>query len=213
MLFISNSKSCITIYRHRQHDAFGNCIAIECLDGKMEVIDNPIGILTNDPPLKDHIASLSKYNHLSAENAPAVTINGVQIQPLIEGEGMVGLPGDWSSPSRFIRLATMIRSANQVTGALERVNFALHLINAIDRPLGVTKIPLFGDLVNLVETVRWFVIKDLTNRVLYYGSYSDWTLRAVDLSKLLKSSSQRFQPLDVDTDRQTVVDMTDKLLG
>jgi choloylglycine hydrolase len=95
---------------------------------------------------------------------------------------MLGLPGDVSPPSRFIKIATLLHVAIPVDTITNALNLAEHVINNVDIPLGLVREPSSGNATN--ETTQWVVFKDLTHRVLYYRTYADMSLRAVSLDKI-----------------------------
>jgi choloylglycine hydrolase len=84
------------------HDASGKCAVIEWRNGEMTVFDNPIGVACNWPHLDWHLTNLRNYINLSDRNPAAITIDGVELGAMGQGPGMNGLPGDSSSPSRFV---------------------------------------------------------------------------------------------------------------
>ncbi len=85
------------------HDAEGNCAVIEYVGGRLNVHRNPLGVITNAPTFDWHMTNLRNYIHLSAENAPPVVLAGETFAGFGQGTGMLGLPGDFTPPSRFIR--------------------------------------------------------------------------------------------------------------
>ena len=87
------------------HDKTGASLVIEWIDGRQRVFDNPIGVATNDPHFDWHLTNLRNYLNLGPVNPRDVTIDGVQLSAMGQGAGMTGLPGDSSSPSRFVRAA------------------------------------------------------------------------------------------------------------
>ncbi|MGC1177972.1 MAG: linear amide C-N hydrolase [Methyloceanibacter sp.] len=85
------------------HDASGKSIVIEYVDGKLNVYDNPLGALTNSPPFDWHMTNLRNYVNFSMTNIPPVKLGSVTLEPFGQGSGMLGLPGDFTPPSRFVR--------------------------------------------------------------------------------------------------------------
>lgn len=164
------------------YDASGKGIVIEYIAGKMTVHNNQIGVLTNSPAYNWHLTNLNNYVHLLPQNPNPVVDNGVTFAATGQGFGMVGIPGDISPPSRFIKIATMQRVIVQPNDAVSLVNMAQHLINNVDIPLGLAREPNKGNYTN--ESTQWVVFKDLTHKVFYYRTYDNLTLRSVDLTKL-----------------------------
>ncbi|OIQ49338.1 Choloylglycine hydrolase [Pseudodesulfovibrio hydrargyri] len=164
------------------HDAQGNSMVAEWIDGKLNVYDNPLGVMTNEPPLPGHWANMRNYVNLSNRIHPALELNGVTFKGTGNGSGLFGLPGDCTPPSRFVRAAVLGNFAYQPKNAEEAVVFARHLLNQVDVMKGVSrdKTPQ-GEV---ADYTQWTAIEDLTNRVLYFADYGDQTLRAIDLKKL-----------------------------
>ena len=163
------------------HDAAGNNLVVEFLEGRQQIHDNPIGVLTNSPHFDWHLTNLRNYVNLQADNASPVTISGITIKPSGQGSGWRGVPGDWTPPSRFVRTVNFTRAALPAKNASEAVTLAGHILCTVDIPRGVIRDPQHPDI---HESTQWIVIKDLTNRVLYFRDYRSFNLRAVDLKKL-----------------------------
>lgn len=162
-------------------DATGKGIVVEYIGGKLQVYDQ-VGVMTNSPGYSWHLTNLTNYLHLTPTNPPAVITEGLQFSSNGQGFGMVGLPGDASPPSRFVKTATLLHLAiptDNITGAL---NLAEHVINNVDIPLGLVREPGSGNATN--DTTQWVDFKDLTHKVFYYRTYGDMTVRAVSMDKL-----------------------------
>ena len=84
-------------------DATGQSIVIEFTDGKVKIYNNPLGVLTNAPNFDWHMTNLRNYVNLSQDSIPDKKIEKLDFKPLGAGSGMIGLPGDMTPPSRFIR--------------------------------------------------------------------------------------------------------------
>lgn len=163
------------------HDSSGKSIVIEFLNGKTEIFDNPIGVLTNAPEFPWHLANLRNYTRLTNQQASAVNVNGFSVGPVGQGAGFMGMPGDWTPPSRFIRAAFLVNFAAKGKTAESGVNIAAHILNTFDIPLGIVA----SD--GIYEFTQWIVIKDLKNLVFYYRAYENLILKKIDLK------SQDFQ--------------------
>jgi choloylglycine hydrolase len=176
------------------HDAEGNSIVVEFIGGVMKIYDNPISILTNSPPFDWQIANLQNYLNLSPENPNSVEFRGVTIAPPGQGTGLLGVPGDWSPASRFVKTFTLLRFAKQAENNEEAVILAEHLLNAVDIPLGDVRDPgkETGDY------TQWVVIKDMTQKAFYFRSYNDLSLKRIDMKKLnFDRENKNSLPLDM----------------
>lgn len=191
------------------HDAWGNNLVIEFINGEAIIHENPLGVLTNDPPLDWQINNISQYNYLTPESAASIEINGTIVPTIGTGSGMIGLPGDWSSITRFVRIATAVRFAIQPKTAEEGVELANHILNIVDLPKGMMIKRI--ENTKLYETTQWVIIKDLTNKILYYHCYTDSTLKAIDLKKITFHAGNKYNKLNVHATSPTIIDVTDKL--
>jgi choloylglycine hydrolase len=188
------------------HDAQGNSAVIEFVDGQQKIYANPGTVLTNAPTFDWHMTNLNNYIRVSADNAQPVSVRGTILAPPGQGGGFLGIPGDWTPPSRFIRTTAMLAFAKPASSATSGVNLALHILNAVDIPLGDVR-PKAGEIEHSDYT-QWIVIKDLTNSMLYFRSYDNLNLRALDLKKLDFSENKPAQDLAAVSGGSPVIDIT-----
>ncbi|WP_199728352.1 linear amide C-N hydrolase [Achromobacter sp. K91] len=161
------------------HDRSGASIVIEPINGELRLHDNPMGVLTNSPPFEWHMINLGNYVKLSATEAPALRIEGQTIAPSGQGSGLLGVPGDPTPPSRFVRAIGYSISASRQAPGLPSVKLAEHIANSFDIPKGWIK-PT-GQHAELMDYTQWTTVIDLSNLRYYVKSYDDQTLRLVDL--------------------------------
>lgn len=164
------------------HDAQGNSLVAEWIDGQLNLHDNPLSIMTNEPPLPAQWANLRNYVNLSPMMQHDLKLDGMTVSGTGNGSGLLGLPGDCTPPSRFVRAAIIREFAYRPEKGEDAVVFARHLLNQVDVMPGVSreKTPQ-GES---ADYTQWAGIMDLTNRVLYFADYADQTLRMIDLKKL-----------------------------
>ncbi|MDM7851567.1 choloylglycine hydrolase family protein [Pseudochrobactrum kiredjianiae] len=162
------------------HDASGASIVIEPVDGKLKIYDNPVGVMTNSPSFDWHLTNLRNYLKMSPLNADTLKIGGMAFTPLGQGSGLLGIPGDSTPPSRFVRATAYVQTVeNQANGA-EGVRLTEHILNNFDIPKGwiqtaeELKIPL--------EYTQWSTIADLKNHTYYVKMYDDQVLRGIDIN-------------------------------
>lgn len=161
------------------HDATGASLVIEPIDGTLKVYDNPLGVMTNSPPFDWHMTNLRNYVKLSSVNATPLTLGDVTISPLGQGSGLLGIPGDGTPPSRFVRALGLTISAAQVPSGPQSVRLAEHILNNFDIPKGWVRDQPHDN--NQLEYTQWSSVADLENRVYYVKTYEDPVLRAIDL--------------------------------
>jgi choloylglycine hydrolase len=191
------------------HDADGKSIVIEFIGGRQKIHANPVGVLTNAPEFDWHITNLRNYIRLTSYNPAPVKIGNITFRATGQGSGVFGIPGDWTPPSRFVRAAAFTSLADPVKNSIEGVVLAQHILNTVDIPLGVIKEHKKG--VGLTEErTQWVAIKDLKNKIFYFHTYDDLSLRAVDLKKIdLKRGKTRSVPMK--SGSYGITDISDKL--
>lgn len=164
------------------YDTTGKGIVIEFVKGKTNVHENRIGVVTNAPTYDWHMTNLRNYINLTPLTPTPVVVRGVTFAATGQGAGMLGLPGDISPPSRFVKMAIMLQTVFSITNAMEAVNLAEHIINNVDIPLGFVREAKTGNATN--EYTQWTVFKDLTHKSFYFHTYRDLNLRSVSLMGL-----------------------------
>ncbi|WP_422928655.1 linear amide C-N hydrolase [Singulisphaera sp. PoT] len=164
------------------HDATGACAVIEFTDGEMRIFDNPLGVITNAPTFDWHLTNLRNYVNLSPTNVPPVDVAGIKLGPLGQGSGWLGLPGDYTPPSRFIRAVAFSQGAEPAPTAEAGVNLAAHILNTFDIFAGAVRSK--DPSIPFLEITQWTVYADITNKCFYFKTYDDQRISKVDLTKL-----------------------------
>ena len=162
-------------------DKSGNCLVIEPLKGKLVTYENKLGTFTNSPTFDWHMTNLRNFINLTPFNAKPVTLNGIKFEPFGEGSGMVGLPGDFTPPSRFVRAAIFSGTAIPSQNANDAVFQLFHILNQFDIPVGVTR-EKAGDVTYTDET-QLTCARDPQSLKYYFKSYKDQTIKVVDLKQ------------------------------
>lgn len=184
----------------RVSDKQGNSIVIEIMDhGKINIHKNTAQVLTNSPDYSWHVTNLNNYINLHPGTSAGQKINGVEAQSFGVGSAFVGLPGDISPPSRFVRAAFYVNSAPEMQTGQQAVSQAFHILNNFDIPLGSE----FNDkshIPDLPSATQWTSVIDQTNGLLFYKTMHDSTIRRVDLSSLnFDAKTESKQALDSGT--------------
>lgn len=192
------------------HDASGKNLVIEFIGEKVKVYDNPLGVMTNRPDFEWQINNLRNYINLDAHDKTDKLLNGLKLEPTGVGSGMLGLPGDWTPPSRFVRVAYALDAALPVGNASEAINLAEHLLNIVDIPKGAIK-ESPAPLIHLEGYAQWVVMKDLTNLILYYKTYENTAWKMVDLKKFSLEPEARTKSIVIDDKQQKIIDVSAEL--
>ena len=120
----------------------GRVVVLEFTEGKAKFYENPLGVLTNSPNFPWHMTNLANYINLrSGSSQPLQLAKDLQVKPLGGGTGMLGLPGDFTPPSRFVRAAMLQSSAPLLPDAQQTALQAFHLLNCFDIPIGLQHAP------------------------------------------------------------------------
>jgi len=192
------------------HDANGKNLVIEFINGEIKVYDNPLGVMTNRPDFAWQMNNLRNYINLDAHDIKDKTLNGVKIEPAGVGSGMLGLPGDWTPPSRFVKMAICISAVLAPENSGQAINLAQHLLNTVDIPKGVIK-ENPEPLITLEGYAQWVVIKDLTNLVLYYKTYDNLALKKVDLKRFDLTANAAERSIAINDMNNLFIDVTSEL--
>jgi choloylglycine hydrolase len=190
----------------------GRSIVIEYLNGSMTVFDNPLGVITNAPSYDWHMTNLRNYINLSPIALPGVKVENLDFKPLGAGSGMIGLPGDFTPPSRFVRAVAFAKTARPTADAEETLYEVFRILDSFNLPLGAAEGSDAGSAsktAGMRSSTIWTVAQDTENRVLYYHTQHNRRVRSVDLKAIDFSGSKRIlhAPLDKEK-RQDIEDAT-----
>jgi len=169
-------------------DKSGKSIVVEPIDGKVVVFDNPVGVLTNSPTFDWHMTNLKNYVNLRPENAKPVVLNGAKINALGQGTGMLGLPGDFTPPSRFVRAVVFSMTAIPEKNALRGVYQVFHILNNFDIPVGVAR--TVHDGVIYSDYTMLTTVRDPKNLRFFYKTYEDQRMKMLDLHEINKNGKK-----------------------
>jgi choloylglycine hydrolase len=182
------------------YDKTGASIAIEPLGGKLVVTDNPLGVMTNSPTFDWHMTNLRNFIALNPRNVPPLTVDRTTFRPLGQGSGMLGLPGDFSPPARFVRASVFTATAIPEKDAEHGVLQVFHILNNFDIPVGVAR--EVADGVIHSDYTMLTVARDPQALKFYWKSYDDQSIHVVDMNRLdldsknlLKLSTASKQPI------------------
>ncbi len=116
-------------------------IVLECVEEGLKIYDNPWNVLTNNPPFEYHLLNINQYMHLHEGQSINHLDVSVNLKNFSLGFGALGLPGDYSSVSRFVR-ACFVKSKLLLTESKEdTINQFFHLLNAVSMPKGCVLCP------------------------------------------------------------------------
>lgn len=148
----------------------GRCVVVESTETGLHILENPSGVLTNEPPLPHQLTHLAEYGNLTP-NQPQ---EGWQ-SPHSRGAGSLGLPGDYSSPGRFVRAGFALAHA---TPTDQPVGQLFHLLSTVAVPEGSVRLTDGGQV-----TTRYQAVMDLRQGAYYYRTYGCHRIHAVGLGR------------------------------
>lgn len=144
------------------------CLVLEPLSEGLRVCKNPFGVLTNNPPFEYHRLNMNNYLNLSAQSPENRFSDKLNLSPYGQGMGASGLPGDFSSSSRFVRAAFL--KWNSVCGKNEVSNVSqfFHILDSVAMIRG-TVITEHGKY----DQTRYSCCMNAQTGMYYYKTYED----------------------------------------
>ncbi len=153
-------------------------LVVEPMAGGLRVFDDPMGVLTNNPPFPYHRQNLVNYMGLSTHDPENRFGPGLAFTPHSRGMGALGLPGDLSSPSRFVRAAFARANARSGGGEMESVSQVFHILQNVAMPRGL--VDAGG---GRFDVTQYTSCCNADTGVYYYTTYENPGLTAVALHK------------------------------
>ena len=189
----------------------GRAIAIEFTKGVTTFHDALLGVMTNAPNYDWHMTNLRNYVNLSAVAIPTKNIAELEFSPVGAGSGVIGLPGDYTPPSRFVRAVAFAQTARPTDTGTETMYEMFRILDNFNLPLGVAE----GDGVRDSEGMRsatiWTTAYDTKNLILQYHTQHNRLVRQVDLKKIDFDASEKITYIQLDKKKeQTIEDVTPK---
>lgn len=206
-----------TPFHYTLHDAGGASVVIEFAQGKQQVIDNPLGVMTNGPEFAWHMTNLNNYTFLSNKDQSRLELGGLKFTQPDSGIATAALPASNTSVGRFVRAVYYSQFAEKAKTPEQAVTTLAHIMNNFDRPRGITTDERFeSDISNIAapgvvghstyttEYTSWTALSDLRRLQFSVRSYDSLNYIHFDLSDLMKENSPKTIAL-----RKIPVDMTD----
>lgn len=185
-------------------DFTGRQVVLEIIGGVPHFYENTLGVLTNAPGFEWHMTNLNNYVNLKPGTAGPTKLGNIEMTAFGSGSGMLGIPGDVTPPSRFVRAAFYQSTAVPQQTAYAGVMQAFHILNNFDIPVGV-EFPIGQVPVNMPSATQWTAVIDMTGRKIYYRTMYNSVIRSIDL-KTIDWDSVAHQVHPMDTDKmQTVI--------
>lgn len=151
-------------------------ITVESVKEGLKVYDNPVGILTNNPPFDYHMTNLNNYMSLSINPPENHFGEKLSLAPYSRGMGAMGLPGDLSSASRFVKAAFTLLNSRCGSSAAESVSQFFHVLKSVEQQRGCV---YMGE--GQYEVTIYSCCCNADKGIYYYTTYDNSRISAVDM--------------------------------
>ncbi len=153
-------------------------ITVESVEDGIHIYDNPVGVLTNNPPFDIQIAGLDAYMGLSAKEPRNTFAPAIPLEHYSRGMGAIGLPGDLSSRSRFIRASFVKMNSLSGSGEKESVSQFFHILGSVTQQRGCCEA---GD--GKYEISIYTSCCNASKGLYYYTTYDNHQITVVDMHR------------------------------
>ena len=165
-------------------DTKGNSIVVEpSIENGFKIFDNPIGIFTNNPPFDWHLINLKNYVQLSSQTVEGIRLGNESVFSPGKGSGLLGIPGDYTPQSRFVR-ATALKFLSARVTKEEAVGHLFHLFNSFDIPKGVVQSKGNAN----PQTTHYTVVYDLAEKIIYIHNYENRQIQTLKFKEEAQQS-------------------------
>lgn len=152
-------------------------ITVESVKDGLRIYENPVGVLTNNPTFDYHMTHLCQYINLSPL-PPENRFGGVKLEPFSRGMGGLGLPGDLSSTSRFVRAAFVKLNSVSERDENASVSQFFHILGAVAQQRGCAQMPDGS-----YEITAYTSCINTDQGIYYYTTYENQCISAVDMHR------------------------------
>lgn len=153
-------------------------IVVESVKDGIHIYDNPVGVLTNNPPFDQQLLQLNDYMHLSTKDPQNRFSKELKLSCYSRGMGALGLPGDLSSRSRFVRAAFVKMNSVSGESESESVSQFFHILGAVDQQRGCCDV---GE--GAFEITIYTSCCNADKGIYYYTTYENHQITAVDMHR------------------------------
>ncbi len=151
-------------------------VVLELTCTGMHIYDNPVEVLTNNPPFPMQLHNLNNYMHLSEREPENHFSNQLPLHAYSRGMGALGMPGDWSSQSRFVR-ATFVKAHARAEDSEEAcVNQFFHILESVEQSRGCCEV---SD--GTYEVTIYSACCNICRGIYYYTTYENHQVSAIDM--------------------------------
>lgn len=163
-------------------------IVVESVADGLKIYDNPVGVLTNNPPFDEQLFHLNNYLNLTNQEPTNRFAPNLNLQAYSRGMGAIGLPGDLSSQSRFVKASFTKLHSKSADDELSSVSQFFHILHSVDQQYGCCDL---GD--NKYEHTLYSSCYNLEQGIFYYTTCNNHQISAISLQKVNLDSSELFR--------------------
>ena len=153
-------------------------LVVESVQDGLHVYENPVGVLTNNPPFPMQLWNLSNYMYLSKETAENRFSGNLPLAVYSKGMGALGLPGDLSSASRFVRAAFVLHNSVCCEAEEESVGQFFHILTSVEQQKGCVRVK--GEE---YEITAYSCCCNAEKGIYYYTTYGNRQISAIDMKQ------------------------------
>ncbi|MBC8573147.1 choloylglycine hydrolase [Jingyaoa shaoxingensis] len=151
-------------------------LTVECMADGLHIYDNPVGVLTNNPPFDKQLFHLNDFMHLSPKQPENTFSQDLNLQSYSRGMGALGLPGDLSSASRFVRVAFTKLNSRSGNSENESVSQFFHILGSVDQQRGCCEVAN-----GKYEITLYTSCCSADTGIYYYTTYENHQLSGVNM--------------------------------
>ncbi len=169
-------------------DPSGKSIVIECTDQQVKIYDASLGVLTNSPNYDWHLTNIRNYLNLSGLPAENKELSGTKYTPIGAGSGLLGLPGDNTPPSRFIRAVAWTQTARELPNGKEAIHEAFRILDNFQLPLEPELLEVYrkktGDMETMRSSTQYTVAYDIVGHTLNFHTEKNRRVRQINMNEI-----------------------------
>jgi choloylglycine hydrolase len=177
-------------------DKSGQTVVVEFINGEMRLFDQTAQVLTNSPTYDWHMINIRNYLNLSnVAVQQRDSGHGTNVTQFGQGGGAIGLPGDYTPPSRFVKTTFLKHFASVPNDAAGAVELTGHILNNVDIPIGVVAGSSNGATDS--DYTQWVAIKDISHNQFYFSDYNHrLNFVKIDLNSIFAKNSAFSLPIE-----------------
>ncbi|MBE6038246.1 MAG: choloylglycine hydrolase family protein [Anaerofustis stercorihominis] len=153
-------------------------ITVECVKEGLKIYDNPAGVLANNPSFDMQMFNLNNYMNLTAKTPISRFAEGIDLSRYSLGMGAIGLPGDLSSMSRFVRVAFTKMNSVSGDGEMESVSQFFHILGSVDQQRGCCELEDHG-----YEITVYTSCCNASKGIYYYTTYDNHRINGISMHR------------------------------